>query len=260
MPIWHGTFVLGADRAADVQVAWPGVRPQHLRFVPVEGMVRVEPVAAGATIEVNGEQLFSKDLRDGDVITIGALQIRWVDAQARPLAPVRAASPARAAVQAANTMPSGGRAGVAPPSAASRSARKGGRSAKGAAKEDPRERARSERSGRRSGASSWGIVSAAVMVVMLLGYGLLQHFKNSTWPSSPQHYVDLAREQLGNRQPERALATLAFALKDATGAVRVQAEQLTPTFGSCYWRPRRCRRCWWRAPKATSCVSSPHAT
>ena len=65
-----------------------------------------------------------------------------------------------------------------------------------------------------------------VFVIVLLGYGLLQHFKHSTWPSSPQHYVDLAREQLANRQPDLALATLAFARKDATGAVRVQAEQL----------------------------------
>ena len=79
VPIWHGTFVLGADRAADVQVVAPGVRPQHLRFVPAEGIVRVEPVAAGATVEVNGEQLFCKDLVDGDVIRVGAVLIRWVD-------------------------------------------------------------------------------------------------------------------------------------------------------------------------------------
>jgi hypothetical protein len=148
--------------------------------------------------------------------------IRWVDtppqgtaarpaAAPRPIAAPRAPSPK---VESPAVVPPARNA--VPPRPAAAAGRRGPKA----------ERARAPRSRSGRGGNSWAVVGGSVFVIVLLGYGLLQHFKHSTWPSSPQHYVDLAREQLANRQPELALATLAFARKDATGAVRVQAEQL----------------------------------
>jgi hypothetical protein len=64
------------------------------------------------------------------------------------------------------------------------------------------------------------------VVVLLTAFGLYRHFRGSTWPASPKHYVDLARAQFGNSEPQRALDTLSFALREATGAVREEALRL----------------------------------
>lgn len=184
-----GDFVLGSAADADVRVAAAGVEPRHLRFVRTGGGVRVEPTRAGATVTVNGEALFCKDLESGDTIELGRVRLRWLGGPVPPPAPR--------------------------PTARRRPA---GRAARAGSRPAPRVR--------RRGVPTWVAVVGLGGLCVAVGLLLVRHFSGSTWPSSPQHYVDLARTQLGNQQPQRALDTLAFALREATGATRAEALRL----------------------------------
>jgi len=179
--------VLGSAADADLRVKASGVQPRHLRFVQTSFGTRVEPVRPGGTVAVNGEDLFCKDLEPGDVIVVGDLELRWL----------ATASPRAAAMQAAE------------PVSAPRPARRA------AVRRAPARQAR-----------NWLSISAVFLVVIGAAAIVLRSCAGSTWPHSPQHYVDLARAQLGNNQAQRALDTLDFALRDATGATRDEALQL----------------------------------
>ncbi|MFN3241849.1 MAG: hypothetical protein ACE37K_10090 [Planctomycetota bacterium] len=78
------------------------------------------------------------------------------------------------------------------------------------------------RPSRRSPTSTW---PAVLITVAVLGVALfvLRRLGNSTWPRSPMHYVELAQIQYDNNRPERALETLEFALKEATGEAKDRA-------------------------------------
>ena len=52
---------------------------------------------------------------------------------------------------------------------------------------------------------------------------LVRRLRDSAWPHSPKHFVELAQAQFDNRKLERALETLAFALRDGTGDEHAQA-------------------------------------
>lgn len=191
-PVHEGGFVVGSDAAADVRVDWPGIGPQQFRFVRTAAGVRVEPVRPGGMVEVNGEELFCKDLVAGDVIEVAGVQLRWL-----PAAPVPGARPPR---------------GDAPPRDAA---------------DGPRRSAPDRRTAARGRSRpAWVPVLLLVAVVCGIGFGAVRWFGNSTWPSSPQRYVDLARAQLANQQMQRALDTLAFALREASGPTRAEALQL----------------------------------
>ncbi len=178
---------LGSGEEAEVRVRAPGLARRHLCFVQTDHGYRVEPATPGATVEVNGEALFCKDLEAGDRITIAGLRLRWLASSG----PAASPSPAPGRTRERRTQ-------------------------RAAAARSPRP----SRSRRRAG---WMPI-VALFVVVVIGIGaVLRNLAGSTWPQSPQHFVDLARAQLRNRQPERALATLAFALRDATGPVREAA-------------------------------------
>jgi hypothetical protein len=149
--------------------------------------VRVEPVAAGSTIDVNGEALFCKDLEPDDVVSFGPFELRWI--APRVVVPVRA--PRRVA----------------------------GRSAPRA----PVSAAATPRRSRASGAPGWLMVSGVFAVVVIGVVLVLKALAASNWPHTPSDYVDLAREQLANSQPERALDTLEIVLQKADGTTRQQA-------------------------------------
>lgn len=185
--------VIGSGPGCDLQVRAADMQPQHLRLVATSFGHRVEPVQPGGTIEVNGEELFCKDLEPGDQITVGSTQLLWLGPQAvSGTSAVDAPPPAAPVVD------------LAPRSVA--------------------RRART-RPARRGGAN-WLPISAVFCVVVGAIVLVLRGCAGSTWPHSPQHYVDLARAQVGNMQPQRALDTLDFALRDATGATREEALQL----------------------------------
>ena len=66
-------------------------------------------------------------------------------------------------------------------------------------------------------------MAAVFALLLVVAVALVRAYSRSTWPHSPQDYVDLARAQLGNRDPQRALDTLTFALGTATGSTREEA-------------------------------------
>jgi hypothetical protein len=193
VPVRHGSFVVGSAPDADVRLAWPGVAAQHFRFVRVGAAVRVEPVQAGGTVEVNGEALFCKDLAAGDRIDVAGVHLRWLPD-----------------------------AGAPPPRAAAAPATTAGHRRRPPRRDDsrPRHRARSRP------VPTGALVAVGVLAVLGLAFVVFRALSGSTWPSSPQSYVDLARAQMENRQYQRALDTLAFAMREATGRTRAEAQQL----------------------------------
>ncbi len=214
-PVRPGTFVVGSDPAADVRIEWPGVGPRHFRFVRTDAGVRIEPVRAGATVAVNGEELFCKELVPGDVLAGAGVQLRW-----RP----------DAAPEPPRVPPAPAAAGASPPASRTRAAdvarRTRAREREPARPARAREDRPASRRARPRGTPVWVPVTATFVGVLLLALLAYRWFSGSTWPSSPQHYVDLARTQFQNLQPETALTTLAFALREATGPVRAEALQL----------------------------------
>lgn len=182
------TATVGSGSSASIQCTGRGIAPLHLRFVRIARGVRVESAQAGGTVEVNGEELFCKDLTPDDVVAIGELEVRWIPDRAPPPSPAHTArrSGPRAAVRSAAS---------------------------------PVSRARS----RSRGAPTWLMASGVLLVLVVGAVLVLKGLSRSTWPHSPSDYVDLAREQLANSHPQRALDTLEIALKDAEGATRQQA-------------------------------------
>lgn len=212
VPVRDTDFMLGSNAAADVRLGWPGIADVHLRFVRTsKGGVRVEPARPGGTVTVNGEELFCKDLDEGDVIAAAAATLRWLPGPPVPAA----ASPSGVPREAATPLPTRG-----PQSAATAVAATPGTRTRTAAPE------RSPQRARRSRTPTWVSVLVLLLVCGFAALVAYRHFSGSTWPSSPQHYVDLARAQLANQRKQEALDTLAFALREAAGATREEALRL----------------------------------
>lgn len=62
--------------------------------------------------------------------------------------------------------------------------------------------------------------------MLLVVVFLIQRLRDSSWPHSPKHFVELAQAQFDNNKLERALETLAFALRDGSGDEHAQAVAL----------------------------------
>jgi len=195
VPVGQGSFVVGSAADADVRVEWPGIADRQFRFVRTDGGVRIEPVRGGSTVAINGEELFCKDLRSGDRIEVGNVHLRWL-----PDAPAaQAVGPVAKA-----TRPVARSAAVRPEPAASRRAR-------------------------RRGVPTNALVALVFVALLVAAFVAYRVLSGSTWPTSPQRYVDLARTQMENGNYQASLDTLAFAMRDATGATRTEAQQLDTT-------------------------------
>jgi hypothetical protein len=177
-------FAIGSAASAAVRLVGAGVDGEHLRAVRTDRGWRVEPVRPGATVRISGSDLLCKDLVAGDTIELAGHRLIW-----QPTKAVNAAPAAAAPVSAA------------PGSAA------------------PRARRRAHSRSR----SPWLLVVVVVATLVLFGWLVVRWFQGSTWPVTPQHYVDLAREQFHNHQAQRALGTLAVALREAQGSTRDEA-------------------------------------
>lgn len=180
---------IGSDAAAGIRI--DGLAAAELRLVRTDRGYRAEPARPGASLRVNGQELFAKELAAGDVVELGPVRLRWLPS---PRPPAAAPSPRPAARP---------RAPAAPPAPAQRP----------------------HRHRRRQGMPP----AALVAIVLSIAVGallLLRTCAGSTWPKTPQHYVDLARSQYGNGLFQQALGTLEFALNEATGETREQALQL----------------------------------
>lgn len=190
-------MTFGSSAEASVRCTGAGIEPLHVRLVRAGDHVRVEPVRHGATVDVNGEPLFCKDLEPGDEIEFGGCMLRWIVKRGATPAAGRHAPAPRAPVRT-----------PAP-------------RAKAPAAPAPR-----TRTARSRGTPAWMMVSGVVVLVLAGIVLALQAFAKSSWPHTPQDYVDLAREQLANSQPQRALDTLDVALAHAEGGTRDQALKL----------------------------------
>jgi len=191
---------VGVTAAGDIDLC-DGAQGAVLRLERVAGGYRLEPVAAGQLLVINGEELYCKDLQSGDVIEVGRQRLRWV-AAARPVS-----SPPLGA-----TLPG-------------RRPRGAGRSAAAM----PRAMARGTASGRtrRPGAGLPALLPILITIASITGAVILfQVLWSAHLQRTPQHYLDLARAQFGNGHIEEARATLEIPLAEAGGRVRSEAEQL----------------------------------
>lgn len=187
-------LVLTADGGLELDTVGTGAL---VRLVPTRNGYRLEPSAPGGHVVVNGEELFCKDLRAGDAFVLGGHRLRWLGSPG-PATGGAGAAEARARTGSRRPAPAGGEA------TAARAGRRGA--------------SRSRRSA----------VPVATAVAIALGVAALtlRACARADWPRTPQHYVDLARTQFAGGRGNEALATLDFALRDATGATRVAAEAL----------------------------------
>jgi len=195
VPVGQGSFVVGSAADADVRVEWPGIADRQFRFVRTDGGVRIEPVRGGTTVAINGEELFCKDLRSGDRIEVGNVHLRWLPDEPEPPKGKPVVTATRPVVR-----PTKARSEPATP-----------------------------RRGRRRGVPTQALAALVFVVLLVAAFVAYRVLSGSTWPTSPQHYVDLARTQLENGNYQASLDTLAFAMRDATGATRTEAQQLEAT-------------------------------
>lgn len=206
---------LGSGEGVAIRLRAPGLAARHLCFVKTEHGYRVEPAEPGATVEVNGEDLFCKDLEVGDRIRVAGLQVRWMSSpppprnpgpasvRPRPPAPSKPVAPARAPVAPAREPAADPEPDLEP---------------------DPAPRAaRALRARRRSSPLPVILLFASALVFLVV---VFKTGAGSTWPQSPQHYVTLAGQQVQNGKLDLALRSLDFALLDATGTTREEALQL----------------------------------
>ena len=217
VPVEGRSVVIGSGLDAGIVV--PGLDATALRLVETDRGYRAEPGRPGATLVVNGEALYAKELVVGDVIDLGVVRLRWLSGPRAALpppvrvtaAPVqqRAASqpsPAREVHQPAQRPPPAHQpASPKPPRRPS--------TPRPAPSRQPRPRRRSP-----------APVMIGVLLAVVVGVAMmLRACAGSTWPKTPQFYVDLARSQFVNGRYQDALGTLQFALGEAQGPAREQA-------------------------------------
>lgn len=200
-----------------------------VRVVPLDHSVRVEPLLEGDLLHLDGEDLLCKELSAGEFVVIQDVRLRWLGSKPLP-AGTRArtvAALAKKPVRASATKP---------PAAPSKSTTNWRTSAhrdypsvgaRGSARrtrgpDEPREGQRI----RRKSKTNWLPELAITAAILVIAMFVVQRLSDSTWPHSPAHFVELAQAQYDNNHSERALETLAFALRDATGETRAQAVEL----------------------------------
>jgi hypothetical protein len=195
-----------------------------VQVLPVDGGVRIEPTNAGALLHIDGEELFCKQLCAGEFVVIDAVRLRLLGSTS-PSPGLESERIATSRPEFARVTPRQSQSNVQQPVA--RQSRGGARSSQGAppsahrSSEGP---ARSRPRARRR--TSWLPALAITAAVLLVVVFLVQRLRDSTWVHSPKHYVELAQAQFDHNKLERALETLAFALRDGSGDEHAQAVAL----------------------------------
>lgn len=194
------------------------IQDLSVRVVPLENSVRVEPLFGDDVLHLDGEDVVSKELLAGEFLVINNVRLRWLGSK-----------PGRA---------DAGTKSISKPISKSMGAqKKSAPKAKSAESYEPvstsRHRPRgadepraSQRMRRAPKKTNWLPASAITAALLVIAMFVVQRLSDSTWPHSPKHFVELAQAQYDNNDPQRALETLAFALRDATGETREQAEEL----------------------------------
>lgn len=194
MEVQGQRVVVGAGAQVGVRVDHPDLHDAELVLVRTTGGYRVESAEAGGLVVVNGEELLCKDLQPGDEIELGELRLRWHPDNAAPVVPA-AAAPARRSARKAEPRP-----GSAAPTR--------------------------RRVARPRGTPTWAVAGTAVVLAAALLMLAWRACGQTTWPRTPQHFIDLAREQHLRGSSEQALATLEFALREASGGALAEGQKL----------------------------------
>lgn len=175
--VGRGVEVVGAGDA-------PGA---ELRVVPTRSGLRLEPVRPGAMVEVSGEELFCKDLVDGDTFAVGGSRVVFrSDAK-----PAKAAPAQREAERAPR---------VHPAAAA---------------------RARSSRE-----RASKPLLVSLVSLSIVCAIAALRWLDSATSRRDPAELLTFARIQFESGQYARARATLDDAVRDGDSDIRAEADRI----------------------------------
>lgn len=208
--------IVGADGARKLVVVANKphvIQDLSVRVVPLENSVRVEPLFGDDVLHLDGEDVVSKELLAGEFVVINDVRLRWLGSKPRP----EGGGPK--AVQ----RPAGGPKKAAPTRSAEDYAPVSTSRGRPRGVDEPRASQRMRRAPKKTNWLPASAITAALLVVAMF---IVQRLSDSTWPHSPKHFVELAQAQYDNNDAQRALETLAFALRDATGETRTQAEAL----------------------------------
>jgi tetratricopeptide (TPR) repeat protein len=155
-----------------------------IQVVSLDRSIRIEPLDSEGRLRLDGEELVSKELAVGEFVVLDGVRLRCLAAKPEsPSVSVSARSP-------------GGRASVVAPA---------------------------NRRSRLEQRSSWLPLSAFAAAILVVGILLVKGFSGTDFARSPAYYLDIAQAQYDNNDPDRALESLATALREATGEVRDRA-------------------------------------
>jgi hypothetical protein len=198
-----------------------------VQVLPVDGGVRIEPLQPGALLHIDGEELLCKQLCAGEFVVIDSVRLRLLGAASTASPSLRSLdSPTRA--PASRSAPTR----VSPDDSQSELrllVKKGGGVTRSSRRSQPSAKSSDGPSRNRLRTpkrTSWAPASAITAAVLLVVVFVVQRLRDSSWPHSPKHFVELAQAQFDNNKLERALETLAFALRDGSGDEYAQAVAL----------------------------------
>jgi pSer/pThr/pTyr-binding forkhead associated (FHA) protein len=66
---------LGKDMSCHIQVAAPDIEPRHCRFEINEGKLLIKDMRSNSGTFVNGAQILEAQLHDGDILSIGYIEL-----------------------------------------------------------------------------------------------------------------------------------------------------------------------------------------
>lgn len=181
----RGVEVVGAADARNAEV----------RVVPTRAGLRLEPVRAGAMVEVSGQQLFCKDLVDGDAFVVGACKVVFRSDSMAAAVGATARGPATS--------------GARPNSHASRAH----------AAAASRDRSARER-------SSKPLLVSLVSLSIVCAIVALRWLDSATSRRDPAELLTFAKIQFESGQYDRARATLDDAVRDGDPDIRAEADRI----------------------------------
>lgn len=197
----RAAFALGTDAVllrasgSGVEVAEASdARGGTLRIVPTRAGFRLEPMRAGAMVEVDGQELFCKDLADGDAFAVEGRRV------------VFRSDVAQAARATAATAQEGRRAPSMPPSRGEVVAR-------------TRERSQRER-------TSKPLLASFVSLALVVGFVALRWLDAATSGHDPEELIVFATLDFERGQYASARQRIEEAVRDGDLEVRAKATSL----------------------------------
>ncbi len=83
-PLKAGRVTIGRSRVCDLYIEEPSMSSEHARMVHAEGAWRIINLLSTNGVFVNGEKVFSHELRDGDEIRLGRARLLFRNSSEKP--------------------------------------------------------------------------------------------------------------------------------------------------------------------------------